>query len=216
MADLLNQITAFFEVIVLTIGYPGIFVVMFAENIFTPIPTEPFLPLAGILAGKGEMHFLLAWAAATAGATAGSLTLYAVGKRGGEPVVRALIRRFGRYAGVSEAELDRARDLFNRYGAWVVFFGRWIPVVRPGVSLVAGISSLRLPVFLLFTALSSSLANVIWISVGYVLGENWQEFLTELDRYQSVIIAGSTLLAAVVVFVVGLRWLKSRRSAATA
>ncbi|MBL8160807.1 MAG: DedA family protein [Anaerolineae bacterium] len=212
MAELLNQITAFFEVIVLTIGYPGIFLVMFAENIFTPIPTEPFLPLAGILSGKGEMNFFVAWAAATAGATTGSLVLYLVGKRGGEPVVRALIRRFGRYAGISESELDRARELFNRYGPWVVFIGRWIPVVRPGVSLIAGISSLRLPVFLLFTALSSSLANVIWITVGYVLGENWQQFLAELDRYQSVVIAGAVLLAVIVVFVVGRRWVKSRRS----
>jgi membrane protein DedA with SNARE-associated domain len=212
VAELLNQITAFFEVIVLTIGYPGIFLVMFAENIFTPIPTEPFLPLAGILAGKGEMNFFVAWAAATAGATVGSLVLYTVGKRGGEPVVRALIRRFGRYAGIAESELDRARDLFNRYGAWVVFIGRWIPVVRPGVSLIAGITNLRLPVFILFTVLSSSLANVIWIAVGYVLGENWQQFLAELDRYQSVIIAGVVLLAVVVVFVLGLRWVKGRRS----
>jgi len=58
MGDLLNQITVFLEQIVLTLGYPGIALVMFLENIFTPIPTEPFLPLAGFLASTGEMTWL--------------------------------------------------------------------------------------------------------------------------------------------------------------
>jgi membrane protein DedA with SNARE-associated domain len=89
----------------------------------------------------------------------GSLVLYGLGKWAGEPVVRGLIRRFGRYAGLSENELDRGMSLFNRYGGAMVFFGRWIPMVRPTVSVVSGICRLSLPVFIIFTALSSAIVN---------------------------------------------------------
>lgn len=188
MVEFISQIAAFLENLVLTVGYPGIFVVLLAENIFTPIPSEPFLALAGILSARGEMQFWAAWFVSTIGAVAGSLILYVVGHWGGEPLARMLIRRFGRYVGISEAGLERGRELFNQYGAAFVFFGRWVPVSRPAVSVIAGITRLSLSVFVLFTALSSALANLIWIAAGYVLGENWQTFIEGISRFESALV----------------------------
>ncbi len=194
-----------------TIGYPGIFLVMFAENIFTPIPTEPFLPMAGIMAAQGKFAVFSVWLAATLGAVTGSLLLYGVGKWAGEPVVRGIIRRFGRYVGLSENELDRGVNLFNRYGGAMVFLGRWIPMVRPTVSVVSGICRLSLPVFLIFTTLSSAIVNAFWVAVGYLLGENWEEILAGFNQYQNVLVPLIVGAALVIAGVVGYRRLRGRR-----
>jgi membrane protein DedA with SNARE-associated domain len=212
MGDFLNQITVFLEQIVYAIGYPGIWLVMFLENIFTPIPTEPFLPLAGFLAAEGDMTFIGVWLAATTGAVTGSFVIYLVGRIGGEPVVRGIVDRFGRIVDISQAELDRGLTFFNKWGAAAVFFGRFIPVVRPAVSLISGISRLNPTTFLIFTALSSSLANLFWISVGYFLGENWSQILATANA-SPVLVIGVVVIGLVAAFF-GLRFIRSKVLAA--
>lgn len=211
MAEIINQIANFFEQLILTFGYPGIFTVLVAENVFTPIPTEPLMPLAGILVAQGRMNFFIVWAAALTGATTGSLMLYFVGRQLGEPAVRALIRRWGRYLGISEGSLDRALTLFNQYGGWVIFFGRFLPVVRPTVSLVSGMSRLKLIVFLPITALSAACVTFIYITAGYLLGENWRSILAIVDRNEPLIIAAVALIGLSVTGYLLWRWLQSRR-----
>lgn len=210
MAEIINQITIFFEQLILAIGYPGIYAVMFAENVFTPIPTEPLLPLAGILASQGQLSFIGVWVTAVAGATSGSLVLYAIGRRGGDPMVRTLVRRYGRYFGMTESGLDRAVSLFNRYGGWVVFFGRWIPFVRPTVSLVSGVSRLPLYIFLPFTILSSAPATVIYIIGGYLLGENWRAILDVIDQLEPFILVGGLVIGVLLLGFVIARFLRAR------
>lgn len=213
MAELIDQIARWLEAVMVAVGYPGIFLVMFMENIFTPIPTEPFMPMAGIMAAQGKFNVLMVWGAATLGAVVGSLLLYGLGKWAGEPVVRRLLRRYGRYVRISEKELDRGISLFNRYGGTLVFIGRWIPMVRPTVSVVAGVCRLSLPVFLVFTTLSSGIVNAFWVGVGYLLGDNWQEILAGLNQYQGVIVPAVAVLAAAAAFFVLRRWLRGRRAA---
>ncbi|MBI5670211.1 MAG: DedA family protein [Chloroflexi bacterium] len=215
MAEFVDQIARWLEAAMVAVGYPGIFLVMFMENIFTPIPTEPFMPMAGIMAAQGKFNVVMVWGAATLGAVVGSLLLYVLGQWAGEPVVRRIIWRFGRYAGISETELDRGMALFNRYGGGLVFIGRWIPMVRPTVSVVAGICRLSLPVFLLFTALSSGIVNAFWVGVGYVLGDNWAEILVGLNRYQGVLLPIIGVVVALAAALVLRRWLRGRRAALT-
>ncbi len=212
MAEIVDQIAQWLEAAMIAVGYPGIFLVMFMENIFTPIPTEPFMPMAGIMAGQGKFNVVMVWGAATLGAVVGSLLLYGLGSWAGEPVVRRILRRYGRYAGISEKELDRGITLFNRYGGALVFIGRWIPMVRPTVSVVAGICRLSLPVFVLFTALSSGIVNAFWVGVGYVLGDNWPEILAGLNDYQGIIVPAIGVVAVAAVIFVVWRWARGRRA----
>jgi membrane protein DedA with SNARE-associated domain len=211
VAEIINQIAGFFEQLILTFGYPGIFAVLVAENVFTPIPTEPLMPLAGMLAAQGRMNFFFVWAAALTGATTGSLMLYFVGRQLGEPAVRALIRRWGTYLGMSEGALDRALTLFNKYGGWVIFFGRFLPVVRPTVSLVSGMSNLKLIIFLPFTALSAACVTFIYVTAGYMLGENWRSILDIVDRNEPLIIVAVVLIALSITGYLIWRWQQVRR-----
>lgn len=197
MAEILDEIAVFTQQLIETIGYPGIFLVMLLENIFPPIPSDPLLPLAGILVARGEMTFVGVWMTAIFGAVVGSLMLYFVGIWADEKVIRTIIQRYGRWIGVSEIELDRALSMFNRYGPPVVFFGRLFPVMRIGISIVAGMSRMALPKFIVFTTMSSAFATWFYIYAGYLLGENWREFLTIVDDFQPVIIAGAVLLVMI-------------------
>jgi membrane protein DedA with SNARE-associated domain len=216
MAEIINQIAMFLEHMILVFGYPGMFMVEVLENVFTPIPTEPILPLAGMMAAQGKISLIGIWAAAVAGSTTGSFILYQVGKRGGEPAVRALIRRWGKYMGMSEGMLDYTLKLFKQYGGWMVFFGRFLPVVRPTMSIVSGMSKLPMKIFIPCTALSTGCGIALYIGLGYILGENWRSILDIIRRYEPLIIIGATIAAAIVVSYMiwqGLKIREMRRSA---
>ncbi|MBC7872020.1 MAG: DedA family protein [Chitinophagaceae bacterium] len=206
MSDFANQIIKFIENFVEAIGYPGIFLVMFAENVFPPIPTDPLLPFAGILVAEGKLSFFGVWFSAIAGAIIGSLVLYGVGAYAGESVVRTLVRRYGKYFSVSEDELDRALSLFAKYGGLFVFIGRAIPVLRSAVSLTAGMSRMPIPKFILYSAGMSALVTGFWTYAGFVLGENWRDILDNLERYQPLLLIG-----LIVIVVIGGYWFYRRR-----
>jgi membrane protein DedA with SNARE-associated domain len=209
MADLINQIAAFIEALIVAIGYPGIFLMLLAENLFPPVPTEPLMPFAGMLVSQGKITFVLAWASAIAGATVGSVLLYWIGKQANERVIRAIVRRYGRYIGITEAELDKGAEYFNRYGALSVFFGRMIPMLRGPVSLVAGMSKMHIPTFTLFSALSAAAASGFWLGIGVVLGENWKQVI-DLIRVAEPYLP---LIALAALSVLGITWLLRKRRA---
>ncbi len=210
MAEIISQIAMFFEQVLMIFGYPGMFAVQVLENVFTPIPTEPLLPLAGMMAAQGKINLIGIWAAAVAGSTTGSLILYQVGKWGGEPVVRALIRRWGKYTGMNEGTLDYTLKLFKQYGGWMVFFGRYLPVVRPTMSIVSGMSKLPLKIFIPCTALSTGFAISVYMGLGYVLGENWRSILDIIRQNEPLIIIGVGILGVTVASIIVWRWLKIR------
>jgi membrane protein DedA with SNARE-associated domain len=200
VADIINRIAAFVQSLIVLIGYPGIFAMQFIENIFPPFPTDTMLPFSGVVAASGQLHIIGVWLAAVTGSVTGSLVLYALGKWADERVVRNLVRRYGRFAGISVDGMSKAVTWFNRYGAPVIVFGRLLPVMRSVISLTAGMSRMPVLLFAFFTTLSSAFAMAFWIGIGYLLGENWRVLLTLVDRFEPFILLGlGTALTAGVV-----------------
>ncbi len=138
---------------------------MLAENLFPPIPSEAILPLTGFLVGRGDLAFLPALVVATSGSLLGAFAPYALGRWGG----RGLILRHGKLLRVTEAELDRADEWFDRYGDWVVLFGRMVPFVRSIVSIPAGLSEMPVLRFAILTAVGSGAWNALLIVAGWML-----------------------------------------------
>ena len=188
MADIINRIAAFVQSLIVVIGYPGIFAMQFIENVFPPFPTDTMLPFSGVVAASGQLHIVGVWLAAVSGSVTGSLVMYALGKWADERVVRNLVRRYGRFAGINDDTMSKAMVWFNRYGAPVIVFGRFVPVMRSVISLTAGMSRMPVLLFAFLTTLSSSFAMAFWIGVGYVLGENWRVLLTLVDRFEPLIL----------------------------
>ena len=200
MSQILEQIAEFVQSLILQIGYPGVAIVMFLENVFPPIPSEVVMPFAGFLVGRGELSFVGIWIAGTLGAVLGAVVLYYIGMWFGDAVIRNFLRRYGKWIMTSEADYDRALKIFEKYGNVVVFFGRLIPLVRSIISLPAGANHMPLPRFLLFTTLGAAIWTGALAYAGVVLGENWEEIIGFIDQYQDLTVI---VLVVLVVLVVG-------------
>jgi membrane protein DedA with SNARE-associated domain len=172
-----------------TLGYPGLVLIIFIENVFPPIPSDIILPLAGYTAAMTPMTLFGAIAATTAGSLLGALTLYYVGYWLGEERVRRFAGRFGKYLTFEEAELDRSLSWFRKHGSIVVMVARVVPVFRSLISIPAGMSGMPLGRFLVFTAIGAGAWNTGLISSGYLLGANWELVVGWLDQYQVAMLA---------------------------
>lgn len=184
-------------------GYLAIAALMFAENVFPPIPSEIVLPLAGYEVTRGSLGFLATVAAATLGSLLGAYVLYAIGRFGGRPVVL----RWGRVLRVGAADLDRSEGWFRRWGDWVVLGGRVVPLARSLVSIPAG--TLRMPVvrFTVLTTAGSLVWNLVLIGAGYALGRRWEQVAEVVGRYSDV-----AAVLVVVAIAAGIAFLLRRRS----
>jgi membrane protein DedA with SNARE-associated domain len=183
------------------LGAAGIGLLIFLENVVPPVPSEVILPLGGFRAQAGAMTPVAVWIAATIGALAGALLLYAVGAwLGYERVHRLAGRRW--FLLSSQKDLEKGRALFDRHGGPIVLVGRCVPLVRSLVSIPAGIAGMPLTRFTMLSALGSGVWNAIFVGLGWYLAERWEV----VERYM-----GPLSTAAVAIAVGALGWLVVRR-----
>jgi len=212
LRELVSTVVTWAQSVVSSMGYPGLVMVMFLENIFPPIPSEVILPLAGSLALEGRFTLWGVTAVGSMGSMAGALVFYALGYLFGEPRVRFLMRRYGRWLMLSEADLDKALEWFDRYGERVIFFGRMVPIVRSLISIPAGIASMNLAVFCLYTAIGTGIWSFLLTFAGYLLGKSWPLVSDWVSRYEkAAIVIG---IVAIVAFF-GRRFLQRRQVSST-
>jgi membrane protein DedA with SNARE-associated domain len=189
-------VTGWIEYLIEAFGALGVALLMILENLFPPIPSEFILPFAGFLVGRGELGFLPALVASTAGSLSGALILYALGRWGG----RSLILRYGRFLRVKEADLDRAEGWFDKYDQWVILFGRMVPGVRSVVSIPAGMLRTSFLQFVLLTTAGSAAWNALLLGAGWYLGENWQQIqgiVGSVSNFVLILVAVALVCAAI-------------------
>ena len=191
------------------LGEVGVGVLVLAENVFPPIPSEVVLPLAGYLASRGRMDLTLVVVAATIGSVLGAMLLYEAGARTG----RARLRRFIDWMPLLEGEdLDKAESWFARHGQASVLIGRCIPVVRSLISVPAGFAEMPRWRFVVLTTIGSGLWNAVFVVTGYALGSQFEQ----IERYSGWL---NTAVYAAIVVLLGLglrRALRRRRAARSA
>ena len=150
-------------------GYAGIFLLMFVENLFPPIPSELIMPLAGFVAARGELDPLLAVLAGTMGSIVGALPWYYAGVLFGEQRLKRMADKYGRWLTVSANDIERTAEWFRRYGRRAVFFGRLIPAIRTLISLPAGLTRMPLLPFLAYSTVGSLIWTGLLVAAGYML-----------------------------------------------
>ena len=200
MSTFIDWFVRWGERLVDSIGYPGLAIIMFLENVFPPIPSEPFLLGAGFATVDGKMSLSWSILAATIGSLIGATVFYYIGIVIPEARIRSLLRRYGKFALLGEDDLDRALAWFVGHGRAVVFFGRCIPLVRTLISVPAGLTRMPLPQFLAYSAAGTALWSTFLIVVGRLLGAKYEDALIYLDRFQYLVIA--LVAIAVATFVV--------------
>lgn len=190
------------------LGELGLGLLVVLENVFPPIPSEPVLALAGVLASQGALSLTLVLLASTLGSAGGALVLYGLGARVGRDRV---LRLFDRLPLVDRADYQRADDWFVQHGTAAVLIGRFIPVVRSLVSVPAGVSRLPLGRFVVLTMLGSGLWNGGFVMIGYLAGESVD--LGVLSRGLDLAVYA---VAGLCVVVGAFRWRRNRRRRASA
>lgn len=187
------------------LGAVGVGLVVLLENVFPPIPSEVVLPLAGFLAGQGKMSFLAVTVWATVGSVVGALLLYWLGAALG---TARLSRLADRIPLTDARDVQRANDWMTRYGAWAVFLGRMVPGVRSLISIPAGVRRMPLAKFTLLTTAGSAIWNVLFVGLGFLLGDRW----TQVGRYSDLLnylVIGAVVL--VIAVIAGRRLRRTRR-----
>ncbi len=174
------------------IGPLGLGLLLAAEAFFPPLPSEAILPLAGFYVDQGRLGFVAALVGATAGSVVAALAFYALGRYGGRP----LILSQKRWLHVGERELDVAERWFDRWGPWIVFGARLIPIVRSVISIPAGAMRMNLVTFALLTTLGSAVWNAALLYAGLALGQNWERAGAVVDAASPFVIVGGVLVAA--------------------
>ncbi|MEO5808084.1 DedA family protein [Devosia sp.] len=154
-------------------GYVGIFAMMVLENIFPPIPSELIMPFAGFAAANGDLNAIGVIVAGTLGSIAGTLAWYYAARLLGIERFRSLCNWFGRFATISEDDIDQAVHWFGRYGRWAVLFGRLVPAIRTLISVPAGLAAMPLPLFLAVSTIGTASWTVILTGAGAVLHEHY-------------------------------------------
>lgn len=137
---------------------------------FEFVPAEVVLPLAGFWVYEGDFNYYLVVIAGAVGGTTYPLTLYYLGKWGGRPMVI----KYGKYFLVSEKQINASDRFFEKYGAGVAFFGRFLPVVRTAISVPCGISEMNVIKFCVYTFIAILPITALYVYIGFTLGENWE------------------------------------------
>jgi membrane protein DedA with SNARE-associated domain len=150
-----------------TWGYWAVALFVLVEAFGVPLPGETALILAGTYAG--HTHHLSPWlifVVAAASATGGGLIGYGIGHWGGY----RLVRRWGHKIRLDEEKLRISRYLFDTYGGKVVFFGRFVSVLRTYAALLAGTSRMQLRRFAVANAASALVWAAVFTYASYTAG----------------------------------------------
>jgi len=150
-------------------GYLAVFCLLMLGIVGLPAPDELLLAFVGYLIFQETLKAFPAALAALSGSICGITLSYVLGRTCGFP----LIEKYGRFINLRMKHLEKVRRWFNRIGKWTLTVGYFFPGVRHFTGFVAGSSKLQLPVFAGYAYLGALLWAATFISLGYILGEEW-------------------------------------------
>jgi membrane protein DedA with SNARE-associated domain len=174
-------------------GYPAVFLFVSAESIGVPVPGETMLILAALYAGSTHKLSIYAIFVIAAGAAIiGDNIGYGIGRLGGY----RLLSRHGHLVHVDERRLKIGRYLFDRHGGKVVFFGRFVAILRTYSAFLAGTTRMHWLKFLVFNAAGGIVWAAIFCFAYYAFGRTLERLQTPADIALVVI----AVAALVIVF----------------
>jgi membrane protein DedA with SNARE-associated domain len=174
MSQIIEILTGVIIQLISSTSYLGIFILMFLESLFIPIPSEITMPFAGFLAASNSLNFVIVVLVGALANLAGSLVGYYVGYFLEEELIVRQINKYGKFILVTEADYHTAKGWFTKYGDKIVFFSRLLPGIRTFISLPAGIFEMDIKKFSIYTFAGSLIWSAGLTYVGYTAGKNWK------------------------------------------
>lgn len=181
--------------LVATYGYLAVFALVLAESLGVPLPGETSLIAAGIYAGHSHSLsvvwlFAVAALACIVGGTGGFLVGHVGGYR--------LVRRYGHRVRLDEAKLKVGRYVFERHGAKIVFFGRFVSILRTYAAVLAGTNKMSWQRFSVANAAGALVWSAVYAVSSYAAGNA----MRRLSGTVNLVFIGVAVLVVVVVLLV--------------
>lgn len=156
-------------------GGVAIFVIVLLEYMNLPgFPAGVIMPLAGMWAAKGNIHFIPTILITVAAGLTGSLILYWIGYTGGELILAKYLNRFPKQRPAIERKLEWVR----KRGSIGIFLSKLIPMIRTLISIPAGVSKMNLVSYTISSTLGILVWNLFFVGAGYFLGDAVLQYLT--------------------------------------
>lgn len=188
--------------ILLAVGPLGVTVIVALEYACIPLASEILLPSLGFIASQGQISFLETLIFSIIGGVFGVLAIYALGYYGGNPVLEWIMNRSPK----TRKSITAALQWFEKYNKQSVLLARLLPVARTWISFPAGLAKMSIPSFVGFSFIGIVLWNTGLITLGYLLGDQWELVSTFITKYSYVVLAGIVVVGAVVV----IRYLRTK------
>ena len=170
------------------LGYFGIALLMFLDNVFPPVPSEIIMPSAGFTASKGQLLLSGVIVAGSIGSLMAAAALYWIGYKIPNDKILSSVDKYGKYLFIKSQDVQKALLWFEKYGHRIVFFGRMIPAVRSLISIPAGMSHMPFWKFMSYSAAGTIIWTTFLASVGYFFGNNVELMQQIFSRVGYVII----------------------------
>lgn len=179
-------------------GYVAIFSLLVLGIVGLPVPDEFLLTGCGFLIYQGSLRPIPAFFSALAGSMSGITCSYLIGRTVGWKFLHS---RFGRLLHISDSDIKRVHDWFDRIGHWALMVGYFIPGVRHFTAIVAGTSKLESRSFAMFAYTGATLWVSTFLFIGYHFGSRWQEILSVVERHVKLAswILGGLILAYILI-----------------
>ncbi len=204
IASFTGAIVNFLEQALIDYGYVIVFSAIMIESIGVPFPGETMLLIASAYAAStGALNIFGVIACAAGGAMTGDSLGYWIGREGG----RRLIRRYGKFVGLTDHRYQRVQGYLKRHGGKAVFFGRFVSVARTWIAVLVGAHHLNYVQFLLYDILGAITWATLYGSLGYAFGSNLP-LLEKWVKEAGIIIAICAVL--VVAYLLYLRWKRKK------
>ena len=152
-----------------------------------PVPSSLMMLAAGAFAAAGDLSLLTSAGAAYVGAVAGDQTGYAIGRKGGTPLVERLARR-RKLAG----SIGRARTMLDRSGVTTVFLTRWLfSPLGPYVNFIGGAMGLAWSRFTLGSTTGEAAWVTIYVGLGFFFGSQVEAIANVSGNLAGLLAAGA-------------------------
>jgi membrane protein DedA with SNARE-associated domain len=180
----------------------------FVENIFPPIPGDTITAFGAFLVGAHRLDFMGVYLSTTLGSLAGFMSLFWIGNLLGRKFFLEKDYRLFSAESILKAEL-----WFQKYGYFLILLNRFFPGIRSIISLAGGISKLGVFRVALLALISAAAWNLIWIAIGYSLGNNWELVKEKMGAILFQYNLSFLAVASLVILIFLLRMIRKRRQA---
>ena len=187
-------------------GYFVLFGLLFACGLGLPLPEDIPLLVAGAMVAQKKMHLALAAICAWCGIIGGDIVLYHLGKKFGLEITRVPV--IGGH--LTRQRIEQVHRMFERWGVWVVAFGRLFAGIRGAMVAVAGTIRFTFWKFLIADGLAAVVSGGAFLALGYLFGRNMEMLRAKVEKAK-----GWALLIVLVAAAAVGAWLviRSRRGA---